>query len=89
MFILSTPPTESFETISRNLNSYPASLTYNSQSQLVSIVYTISVDNIVTKLFTYENDLLTSISLLKNNIPYRTKIFNYVNNQLIGFTYTN
>ena len=79
---------ETFETINKNLKSYPATFTYSSNT-LQSIVYTTPGGNI-QKTFTYVNNLLSSVSLsgnLPNGIAI-TKTFTYVNNQISSIEYS-
>jgi hypothetical protein len=77
----------SFETVSKNLKSYPYVLNYNS-GELSSIVYTIGGDSI-TKTFNYSSGVLNSI-VLSGDTPSGidlTKTLNYSSGVLIGVSY--
>jgi hypothetical protein len=78
----------SFETVSKNLKSYPYVLNYNS-GELSSIVYTIGGDSI-TKTFNYSSGVLNSI-VLSGDTPSGidlTKTLNYSSGVLIGVSYS-
>lgn len=77
-----------FETVSKNLKSYPATYTYSS-GILSSIIYTTDSGSI-TKTFNYTSGLLTSI-VLSGNTPSNillTKSFGYSGSTLINTSYT-
>lgn len=77
-----------FETISKNLRAYPATLNYIS-GVLTSIVYTLP-SGIITKTFNYTSGLLTSI-VLSGNTPENidlTKTLGYTGGNLTSITYS-
>lgn len=77
-----------FETVSKNLNSWDATLSYSS-GDLTSIVYTDGVSS-VTKTFNYTSGSLTSI-VLSGDTPAGidlTKTFTYTGDDLTGVGYS-
>ena len=79
---------QTFETISKNLKSYPASLNYTSGS-LTSIVYTLP-SGTITKTLNYVSGVLSSI-VLSGNTPdgiSLTKTLNYTAGQLLSISYS-
>lgn len=79
---------EYYETVSKNLKSYPATFNYSGNT-LTSITYIVPGGNI-TKTFNYTGDLLTSI-VLSGNTPTGislTKTLNYTSGQLLSITYS-
>ena len=86
--ILSINDAESFETISKNIRAYPATLNYTGDV-LTSIVYTLEFGTI-TKTFNYSSGILTSIVLSGNtpNFIDLTKNIGYTGDKLTSITYT-
>lgn len=79
---------ETFESVSKNLKSYPYTLTHTS-GRLTSITYTLPVGTI-TKTLNYTGELLTSIVLSGNTpdgIPL-TKTLGYTSGTLTSVTYS-
>jgi hypothetical protein len=78
----------SFETVSKNLNSYPSTINYTG-SVLTSIVYTVG-SNSITKTLNYTTGVLTSIVLSGTGLPSGislTKTLNYTSNNLTSVSY--
>ncbi len=82
--------TETFESVSKNLKSYPYTVNYT-DNILTSIEYTLPGNKYIVKMFEYTNSLLTSVSL-SGDIPSginTTKSLSYtVNNVLTGISYS-
>lgn len=79
----------SFETVSKNLRSYPYVLSYTS-GVLTSIVYTLPDTTTITKTFNYTLDQLTSI-VLSGTTPSGislTKTFGYTGDDLTSIGYS-
>jgi hypothetical protein len=79
---------ETFETVSKNLKSYPYALNYIS-GKLTSIVYTLPVGSI-TKTLNYTSGILTSI-VLSGDTPSGidlTKTLTYSGSVLTGVAYS-
>lgn len=79
---------DTFETVSKNLKAYPASLNYTS-GVLTSIVYTLPVGTI-TKTLNYTSEILTSI-VLSGSTPSGislTKTLGYTSGILTSITYS-
>lgn len=77
-----------FETISKNLKSYPYTLNYTS-GKLTSIVYTLP-SGTITKTLNYTSEKLTSI-VLSGDTPSGidlTKTLAYTGDTLTGITYS-
>lgn len=77
-----------FETVSKNLKAYPASMNY-SDGLLTSIVYTVP-DGTIIKTFGYTGGQLTSI-VLSGDTPSGidlTKTLTYTGGALTGVNYT-
>lgn len=77
-----------FETVSKNLNSYPGTLNYTS-GNLISIAYNTGTGT-VTKTFNYTGGVLTSI-VLSGDLPSGialTKTLSYTNGILSGISYS-
>jgi hypothetical protein len=81
---------ETFESVSKNLKSYPYTVNYTDNT-LTSIVYSLPDNKFITKMFEYTNSLLTSVSL-SGDLPSgidTTKSLSYtVNNVLTGISYS-
>ncbi|CAB4125160.1 hypothetical protein UFOVP53_71 [uncultured Caudovirales phage] len=80
---------EYFETVSKNLKSYPYSLNYTS-GVLNSIVYTIDGSHSITKTFNYTLGTLTSLTL-SGDTPtgiFLTKSLTYTGSNLTSVTYS-
>jgi hypothetical protein len=80
---------EAFETVARNLNSFPYTFSYNND-ELSSITYTTGAGMSVVKTFNYTDGVLTSI-VLSGNTPNGialTKTFTYEGDSLTGVTYS-
>ncbi len=78
----------SFETVSKNLNSYPFTVNYTG-SVLTSIVYTVG-SNSITKTLNYTTGVLTSIVLSGTGLPSGitlTKTLSYTSNNLTSVSY--
>jgi hypothetical protein len=78
----------SFETVSKNLNSYPFTLNY-SGSVLISIIYTVNT-NTITKTLNYTTGVLTSVVLSGSGLPTGislTKTLSYSANTLNSVSY--
>lgn len=78
----------SFETVSKNLNSYPYTINYTS-GILSSIVYTVG-SNTITKTLNYTSGALTSIVLSGSGLPIGitlTKTLSYTSNNLTSASY--
>jgi hypothetical protein len=78
----------SFETVSKNLNSYPYSINYTG-TDLTSIVYTVGAGSI-TKTFNYTGTELTSIVLSGSGLPSGinlTKTLSYTGTDLTSVSY--
>lgn len=81
--------TETFETVNKNLKSYPSTLTYTGGSTLTQITYT-TPNGVIQKTLNYSNGLLTSI-VLSGNTPNNIsliKTLNYSNGKIVGITYS-
>jgi hypothetical protein len=81
---------ETFESISKNLKSYPYTVNYTNNI-LTSIAYSLPDNKFITKMFEYTDNLLTSISLLGDIPPGidTTKTLSYtVSNVLTGISYS-
>lgn len=77
-----------FETVSKNLKAYPASLNYTSGT-LTSIVYTLP-SGTITKTLNYTSEILTSI-VLSGSTPSGinlTKTLGYTSGILTSITYS-
>jgi hypothetical protein len=80
---------EEFETVSKNLKSYPAVLSYISGS-LTTIVYDLGGGQSITKTFGYSLGKLVTITL-SGDTPSGIdliKTFSYTGDDLTGVTYT-
>lgn len=78
-----------FETINKNLSSYPATLNYNNNGDLITIVYNTGAGNI-TKTLNYTSGNLTSI-VLSGSTPAGislTKTLTYTGENLTGVSYS-
>jgi hypothetical protein len=81
---------EYFETVSKNLKTYPYSLNYT-VDKLTSIVYDIGGGDNITKTLNYSAELLTTIVLsgtLPSGIGATTKTLSYSGSQLSSITYS-
>lgn len=81
---------EYFETVSKNLKTYPYSLNYT-VDKLTSIVYDIGGGDNITKTLNYSAELLTTIVLsgtLPSGIGATTKTLTYSGSQLSSITYS-
>lgn len=76
---------ESFESISQNLNGYPAAYSYDGAGRLVTVTYTTDAGSIV-KTLNYTGDDLTSIVLSGDTPPgiQLTKTFTYSSGNLVS-----
>jgi len=78
----------SFETVSKNLDGYPATLNYT-LNKLTSVVYNTGAGTI-TKTLAYTGNKLTSITL-SGDVPVgisTVKTLNYTGNDLTSFSYS-
>jgi hypothetical protein len=78
-----------FETVSKNLNSYPYVLVYGIYG-LSTITYNLGGGNYIVKTFNYTLGVLTSI-VLSGDIPSgieHIKTFHYTGNDLTSITYS-
>ncbi len=78
-----------FETISKSLNSYPYSISYNS-GKISTIIYTILGPTTITKTINYTGDKITSI-VLSGSTPSGislTKTFTYTSDNITGVAYS-
>jgi len=81
--------TEEFETISKNLRSYPYEITYDGDD-IDYITYTLGGGQEIVKTFNYTVDQLTSI-VLSGATPYGielTKTLTYTGDDLTGVSYS-
>jgi hypothetical protein len=80
--------TPTYETIAQNLSAYP--FVINRDGTLISnVVYTVPGPLTITKSFTYDNDLITSIALYGSALPYTyTKNLTYVGTSISGASYS-
>lgn len=79
---------QSFETVSKNLKAYPATLSYTGDN-LTEIVYTLP-SGIITKTLNYTGDNLTSV-VLSGDTPLNitlTKTLGYTGDNLTSITYS-
>jgi hypothetical protein len=79
---------QTFETISKNLKGYPATITYSS-GQIATIVYTIATGNI-TKTLAYSSGNVSTI-VLSGGTPSGislTKTLTYTSGDLTGVAYS-
>jgi len=82
-------PSNFYETVSKNLKSYPAVFAYNGSGDLSTITYTVPGGTIV-KTFNYTSGDLTSI-VLSGSTPAGinlTKTLSYTSGNLTGVTYS-
>ena len=80
---------EAFESVARNLSSFPYALSYNND-ELSFITYSMGGGKEVVKSFNYIDGVLTSI-VLSGNTPNSialTKTFAYEGDSLTGVTYS-
>lgn len=80
---------DSYETISKNLKAYPATLAYGGTGDLSTITYTVP-SGTITKTFNYTAGNLTSI-VLSGNTPSGinlTKTLTYTTGNLTGVSYS-
>ena len=80
---------KTFETVSKNLKSYPYTLNYTN-GNLTSIVYDLGDNSLIVKTLNYTNGILTSIVLsgdTPNNIEL-TKNLNYNNGKISSIVYS-
>lgn len=81
---------QSFETVSKNLNSYPFSVNY-SGTQITSVVYTVPAGTI-TKSITYNGDNnVASVTLsgdLPSTITEKTKTITYTSGKITSVSYS-
>ena len=78
-----------FETVNKNLSTYPAALNYNGSGDITSVVYTVP-GGTITKTLNYTSGDLTSI-VLSGNTPAGinlTKTLNYTAGNLTGVSYS-
>jgi hypothetical protein len=81
---------EYFETVSKNLKSFPYLLNYTT-GNLTSIVYNIGGGNFITKTLNYTTGTLTSIVLsgtLPSGLPTTTKTLTYSSGKLTSIVYS-
>jgi len=85
---LSAGGSETFESVSKNLKSYPYELSYTGDN-LTSIVYDLGGGQSITKTLSYTGDNLTSI-VLSGDIPAidTTKTLVYTGDNLTDITYS-
>lgn len=82
--------TEYFETVSKNLKSYPYVLNYT-MNKLTSVVYDIGGGNNITKTLGYSSQLLTTVTLsgtLPPSMIVTTKTLTYSMGDLTSITYS-
>jgi hypothetical protein len=89
-YLLGQTVAQSFETVSKNLNSYPFTINY-SGSQVSSVVYTVP-DGTITKSITYDVDNnVESVTLsgdLPSSITATTKTITYSGGKISSVDYT-
>jgi hypothetical protein len=81
---------QSFEKVNKNLKAANATLNYDVNDNLTSIVYSLPGSRSITKTFNYTGDNLTSIVLsgdTPNNIKL-TKTLSYTGDNLTGVAYS-
>jgi hypothetical protein len=80
--------TPTYETIAQNLSAYP--FVINRQGTLISnVVYSVPGPLTITKSFTYDNDLITSIALYGSALPFTyTKNLTYSGTSISGASYS-
>ena len=80
--------TPTYETISQNLSAYPYVI--NRIGTLISnVVYSVPGPLTITKSFTYDNDLITSIALYGSALPFTyTKNLTYSGTSISGASYS-
>lgn len=86
---LDTDSTPEFEKVSKNLSSYPYTMTY-SGDVLTSIQYT-TPSGTITKTLNYTGELLTSVTLsgaLPVGLPETTKTITYTGDVITSVSYT-
>jgi len=77
----------SYETITKNLNSYPYTINY-SGTYISNIVYTVP-GGTITKTYSYGNSLISSVALTGSVLPHVfTKNLVYTGNSVTSATYT-
>jgi len=82
------PGDETFETVSKNLQSYPFVLNWTGDI-LTSIIYDLGSGDIITKTLTWVGDKLTKVTL-SGDVPTSidtTKTLSYSGDNLTGVTY--
>lgn len=80
---------QSFEALSKNLRTYPATLSYTG-NQLTSIAYDTG-SGTITKTLGYTGNQLTSLTLSGDTpswLTETTKTLVYTDNQLTGWSYS-
>jgi len=80
--------TPTYETIAQNLSAYPFII--NRLGTLISnVVYSVPGPLTITKSFTYDNNLITSIALYGSALPYTyTKNLTYIGTSISGASYS-
>lgn len=87
--LLSKTISEEFESVSKNLKSYPYVITYDGDD-INYITYNLGGGNSIVKTFNYTLGILTSI-VLSEDTPlgiFLTKTFNYTEGNLTNVTYS-
>lgn len=85
---ISWEPSNTYETVSKNLKAYPATINY-SGTDITSIVYTLP-SGTITKTLNFTGDQLTSITL-SGSTPTGinlTKTLSYTGDNLTGISYS-
>jgi hypothetical protein len=80
----------SFETINKNLKSYPSSVEYTDDGDIQTITYDLGSNGAVTKTFTYTGKNLTFISLrgsVPSGIPLTKELVYDSEDNLINIEY--
>lgn len=87
---LSAYLSDSFETVNKNISSYPYVLNYEG-SNISSIVYSLGGGFIIIKSLTYTDNKLTQVvlsGLVPNAVNNKTKTLGYSGNNLINVNYS-
>lgn len=81
---------EEFETVNRNLKSFPFTISYDGDGLVVMMVYTLPASESITKTFHYMDSRLTAITL-SGDVPsgiQLTKTYNYTDELITSVGYS-
>lgn len=84
------PASNTFEIISKNIKSYPSSMSYDNNGSLLSITYTTNNGNIIKTFNRDINNKIVSITL-SGSLPSgisTTKNFTYLDDNLVAISYS-